>query len=394
MKPIVALLVATYFLTLNLYSQNSQGEVEKLISQADSLRSIEKAYSKAAITIEKAIALAKRNGSSEALGNALIQKGRILKTQKQYSDAAVAYREALLIRNSLNDSCGVHSILNNYSSLMLQMGNADSALIYARKAVTGGKRLNCTSRLPNWLSTLANVYDKFEMFDSAIIANREGILLAIKGENTHAEITARYGLAKRYFYQNDYIQTRLALDTLLQRFPYEDPQADSIALGETYELIGASYYEEDRLDSSTAYYDKAAIIYHAYPEYLKFISEFYFNLGSNYAEKANLAQAEECYTKASELLGPEDSSDFSYLLTSLKDLMHSLQAQKLLNSRLNIALYALLFIAISVGVLVFLLFIKEKKNTKLVRENHQLKHDLVKNNLKIILSSRPKLKFA
>jgi tetratricopeptide (TPR) repeat protein len=147
----------------------------------------------ASILYESAYHLSKKGSFLKEEARALNDIGLVKTFFGDYNNADEKFKEALKIRNSIDDKQGISLTLINIGSLLEQKGEYEKALSSIRKAMEIQKEIGDIPNLAIALGILGNIYISMGKLDDAItslnasmaiektIGNKSGIAICLSG---------------------------------------------------------------------------------------------------------------------------------------------------------------------------------------------------------------------
>ena len=200
--------------------------------------------------------------------------GWIFMDEKLMANALNYYESALSISEKEEDTVGLFTSYFNLSNYYNDQAEFNSSLEYALKSIqtAESKKLDRNDYMKAILN-LGNVYEKFELYDSALNCYEKVYSYSIKNENIN--------LAFKSVYNKALVFTRLA--------------AVEIA--------------NNDIEKANGYYSKAKNLYEQLIDIIEPVSDYrntallYNSLGILYKKQGNIAEAKEYYKQALKFAG-------------------------------------------------------------------------------------------
>lgn len=378
----------------------SRGEIDAIVSRADSLRT-EGQFSLAEAAAQLALERSQKVNYPKGTANSYMQLGRALKEQERYDEALNAYESALLYRRfQLKDTIGIAKTYNSMASAALGMGENRRAFIYSNGAMDYCPK-DSVEVLAKIYNNRGNILEAIDSIERAIQINRQAMELFRLTHDTLTRLQTGYGLAKKLIGKSLFTEAKKEIDGVFSLINVvEEP--DSFMLGHIYEIYGNYFLRlpgDGQPDSAIVYFQKAGSIYKNFPAPNPDLANVYFNIGEAYFAKNDLSQARDFYQKSMEALADLDNHDLYNesvnaiigRINAQIDLEKSQKREILLRNLLILSLVIIALISMALYLNARSLLKKEKQissqaqeNTRLLEQNFQLKHDIVKNGLQAI----------
>ena len=378
----------------------SRGEIDAMVSRADLLRS-EGQFSLAEAAAQSALEQSQKTNYFRGTADSYMQLGRALKEQERYDEALNAYESALLYRRfQLKDTIGIAKTYNSMASAALGMGENHRAFIYSNGALDYCPK-DSVKVLAKIYNNHANILEAIDSVERAILINRKAIELFRLTHDTLTRLQTGYGLAKKLIEKSFFAEAKKEIDGI-SNLIYAVEKPDSNMLGLIYEIYGNYFLrlpDDCQPDSAIAYFQKAGSIYKNFSAPNPGLTNVYFNLGEAYFAKNDLIQAKSFYQKSRETLDGGDNHELYKesvnaiigRINAQIDLEKSQKQEVFLRSLLILSLVIIALISMALYLNARSLLKKEKQissqaqeNTRLLEQNYQLKHDIVKNGLQAI----------
>ena len=247
------------------------------------------------------------------------------------------YNLAIKISKTNKDYAGL-SDAYSYSALNFMVANKkDSALYYADKAISSGRRVKDKSVLSTAFNTQAQIYDFFGQIELSVAKNLISLQLAEQANNRLllAKYTREIGQSQKlilnlddaeYYFNrslnyarqiNDQRQMALALTNLAsvqldhdnfngaiknanQSIKYLSVLNDFNGLGETHNILGMVYKEQQKYNLASSNFNQALVYYESTSNKEK-IAGVYHNVGTVFKEQGKYLKALDYLNRSIEI---------------------------------------------------------------------------------------------
>ncbi|MEO1410900.1 MAG: sensor histidine kinase [Bacteroidota bacterium] len=141
-------------------------------------------------------------------GNCAVLKGSIEKNKENCSSAEQYYREALEIRQSLNDKAGVASCYNNIGRCLKSRGKFKEAIHLFEKGVATLEEASIVKTRASLQNNLAECHIRLGQFQKALQVLNESLQLSTNTDDISAKASSLLNLGLAHENLGNYIQAR------------------------------------------------------------------------------------------------------------------------------------------------------------------------------------------
>ena len=404
-------LLATIQLKTSNYNDSLLGKLFLLKGNAHSnLQESAKALS----NYHKSLYYFEKSGNLKLKSRTLTNLGLFYTEKLQFDSASYYYNQSCNIKESIKDSIGLTTLLNNIAIMHIWQGKYTDAINEFYESLELVKTGDDLELMSNIYNNIANVYSMLDRYDESIDNYKKSIKLdstlknfnsiaitysnigilydksrkfdeAIKYFTLSSELSKKYNfknhlvkntlnLANTYIHMKDYNYAKKILDEL------NTPIEDLKHLFNYNQLYSSIYFHFKQYDKSIEYLENLLSL--NIQDYSIHQSiDLYKQLSMNYQQRQNYKQALDYFMKAAELQDSLNISDATSRIQEL-EVKYKTKEKEQENQILRVEqerkkqilnfLYILIGVIIIAASIFFYLYRKNKHLSQLVSEKNQL----------------------
>lgn len=182
--------------------------------------------------------------------------------------------KALEIAIQLQDSSLLASSYNNLGVTAQTLGNYVEALNYYYQSYLIGKELNSYSGLPVIIANLSEVYYDLEEYDSAVIYAKTAVSITADQPNTSRHLLTLNALARSKLARSEYDETKHLYESIIS---LSNQIGDKRYAAYANQGLGRLYTSLSNNETARSYYDEAMDIFISLDD-KAYIAEIYINV--------------------------------------------------------------------------------------------------------------------
>lgn len=269
--------------------------------------------------------------------------------------------------------------LFNIAAVYNMTGKRELALQYYEQCLELARKENMRERIPAIFNNIGDIYMKEKEYGNAKIYFREVVDFAKKDKRKSLEAVGYLNLGEVFYYENDFQKSITYFEkseAIYKQFPPKHIEIDYLMARTYLALDQPKIAEQKALEGYTAI--KNTQDYHSLYDYVLLLSNIYAQTGM-YKEAVSFNKLALAYNDSLSVGKDLSEVEKSFLQMELQEQNNKLQILQQKNKYLGI----IYIIGAIVGILLFILILRQRKIVRMTKDIHEIQHSLIKYELDI-----------